>query len=121
MSLQEMFNVAGKTAIVTGAASGLGRAYAEVLAENGANVCLFDINRTDLDNTLDELRRAGGNAWGGNVWGRIVDVTNRTNMAEAFAKVFAEHGSIDIVFANAGIDAGPGFLTPEASAIRMAR
>ncbi|WP_421404493.1 SDR family NAD(P)-dependent oxidoreductase [Agrobacterium fabrum] len=108
MSLQEMFDVAGKTAIVTGAASGLGRAYAEVLAENGANVCLFDVNRTALDDTLDALARAGGN-----VWGQIVDVTDRTKMEEAFARVFAERGSIDIVFANAGIDAGPGFLTPD--------
>lgn len=113
MSLQEMFNVAGKSAIVTGAASGLGRAYAEVLAENGAKVCLFDINRIELDRTLEEMRQAGGNVWGGNVWGQIVDVTDRTNMEEAFARVAAEHGSIDIVFANAGIDAGPGFLTAE--------
>lgn len=113
MSLQKMFDVAGKSAIVTGAASGLGRAYAEVLAENGAKVCLFDISRTELDNTLGALRRAGGNVWGANVWGQAVDVTDRTNMEEAFARVFAEHGSIDIVFANAGIDAGPGFLTPE--------
>lgn len=113
MSLQKMFDVAGKSAIVTGAASGLGRAYVEVLAENGAKVCLFDISRTELDNTLGALRRAGGNVWGANVWGQAVDVTDRTNMEEAFARVFAEHGSIDIVFANAGIDAGPGFLTPE--------
>lgn len=113
MSLQEMFNVAGKSAIVTGAASGLGRAYAEVLAENGARVCLFDINRSELDRTVEELRRTGGNVWGANVWGQAVDVTDRVNMEEAFAKVYAEHGSIDIVFANAGIDAGPGFLTPE--------
>ncbi|MDH7803285.1 MULTISPECIES: SDR family NAD(P)-dependent oxidoreductase [unclassified Rhizobium] len=113
MSLQEMFNVAGKSAIVTGAASGLGRAYAEVLAENGAKVCLFDINRLELDRTIEDMRRAGGNVWGGNIWGQVVDVTDRTNMEEAFAGVVREHGSIDIVFANAGIDAGPGFLTAE--------
>jgi NAD(P)-dependent dehydrogenase (short-subunit alcohol dehydrogenase family) len=46
MSLQAMFDVVGKSAIVTGGASGIGRAYAEVLAENGARVCLFDLNRT---------------------------------------------------------------------------
>jgi NAD(P)-dependent dehydrogenase (short-subunit alcohol dehydrogenase family) len=113
MSLEEMFKVAGKTAIVTGAASGLGRAYAEVLAENGANVCMFDINPQMLETAMAEMRDEGGNRWGANIWGQTVDVTNREQMAGAFAKVFAERGSIDIVFANAGIDAGPGFLTPE--------
>lgn len=108
-----MFNVAGKTAIVTGAASGLGRAYAEVLAENGANVCMFDINPQMLETAMAEMKDEGGNSWGANIWGQTVDVTNREQMADAFARVFAERGSIDIVFANAGIDAGPGFLTPE--------
>jgi NAD(P)-dependent dehydrogenase (short-subunit alcohol dehydrogenase family) len=44
MSLQQMFDVAGKSAIVTGGANGLGRAYAEVLVENGARVCIFDLD-----------------------------------------------------------------------------
>lgn len=113
MSLQEMFDVAGKSAIVTGAASGLGRAYAEVLAENGARVCLLDIDGQTLERTVIEIRREGSNNLGANVWGQAADVTDRAQMAEAFARVAAEHGSIDIVFANAGIDAGPGFLTPE--------
>ncbi|MDB5524925.1 MAG: short-chain dehydrogenase [Rhizobium sp.] len=108
MSLQEMFDVSGKSVIVTGGASGLGRAYAEVLAENGARVCIFDLNQAELDKTVAEL--ATGNA---EVWGQRVDVTDRERMAEAFDAVAARHGRIDVVFANAGIDAGPGFLTPE--------
>jgi NAD(P)-dependent dehydrogenase (short-subunit alcohol dehydrogenase family) len=40
-------------------------------------------------------------------------VTNRPRMAAAFDSVAERHGRIDIVFANAGIDAGPGFLTSE--------
>jgi NAD(P)-dependent dehydrogenase (short-subunit alcohol dehydrogenase family) len=107
MSLQEMFDVAGKSAIVTGGASGLGRAYAEVLAENGARVCMLDLDRQKLDETADALRTAGGD-----VWGQVVDVTDRAGMSEAFERVAERHGRIDIVFANAGIDAGPGFLTP---------
>lgn len=108
MSLQEMFHVAGKSAIVTGGASGLGRAYVEVLAEHGARVCIFDLNRGRLDKTVAEIR-----ADGGDVWGQPIDVTDRAAMAEGFDRVAAEHGAVDIVFANAGIDAGPGFLTPE--------
>jgi NAD(P)-dependent dehydrogenase (short-subunit alcohol dehydrogenase family) len=108
MSLQEMFDVAGKSAIVTGGASGIGRAYAEVLAENGAKVCVFDVDEDKLNDAIRALKTEGAN-----VWGQVVDVTDRAGMAEAFDRVADRHGGIDIVFANAGIDAGPGFLTPE--------
>jgi NAD(P)-dependent dehydrogenase (short-subunit alcohol dehydrogenase family) len=108
MKVKEMFDVAGKSAIVTGAANGIGRAYAEVLAENGARVCLFDVNQATMDQTVTEIRAAGGD-----VWGQLIDVTDRTAMAAGFDEVARRHGRIDIVFANAGIDAGPGYLSPE--------
>lgn len=108
MSLQEMFNVSDKSAIVTGGASGLGRAYAEVLADGGARVCIFDMNQNELDRTVEELSRSNRN-----VWGMRVDVTDRPAMSVAFDQVAKRHGRIDVVFANAGIDAGPGFLTPD--------
>lgn len=103
-----MFDVSGRSAIVTGGASGLGRAYAEVLAENGARVCILDLNQAELDKTIAELSEGGAE-----VWGQRVDVTDRTAMSDAFNSVAERHGRIDIVFANAGIDAGPGFMTPE--------
>ena len=60
-------------------------------------------------------------AKGWDVWGQIVDVGDRTAMAAAFDGVAAKHGRIDTVFANAGIDPGPGFMTrSRASATRMA-
>lgn len=105
MSLQEMFNVSGKTVIVTGGAFGLGRAYAEILAQEGANVCILDFDPKQLDNTVAEV--------GHGVTGKCVDVTDRPAMTDAFNEVAAQYGSIDIVFANAGVDAGPGFLDPE--------
>lgn len=108
MSLKEMFDVAGKSVIVTGGASGIGRAYAEVLAENGAKVCVFDLDSQALEGTVAALKGTGGD-----VWGQTVDVTDRVRMAQAFDLVAERHGRVDIVFANAGIDAGPGFLTPE--------
>ena len=107
-SVQEMFDVSGKSVIVTGGGSGLGRAYAEIMADNGAQVCIFDIDEKGLAETVDAIT-----ATGGSVWGQTVDVSDREAMETAFDAVAERHGRIDVVFANAGIDAGPGFLTPE--------
>lgn len=104
-SLETMFDVRGKSVIVTGGASGIGRAYAEIMAEGGARVCIFDIDSAGIDRAVAEIP--------GEVWGQAVDVGDRRAMAEAFDAVAARHGRIDTVFANAGIDPGPGFMTPE--------
>ena len=107
-TLQEMFDVRGKSVIVTGGASGIGRAYAEVMADNGARVCIFDIDAKGLEAVVTEMV-----ARGGDVWGQALDVADRGRMAAAFDTVADRHGRIDVVFANAGIDAGPGFLSTE--------
>lgn len=106
-SLEAMFDVRGKSAIVTGGASGIGRAYAEIMAQQGARVCIFDLDPVGLDKTVADFSAAGGD-----VWGQVVDVGDRPAMAKAFDAVAARHGRIDTVFANAGIDPGPGFNTP---------
>lgn len=111
-TLQEMFDVRGKSVIVTGGASGIGRAYAEVMADNGARVCIFDVNAEGLDAAVAEMK-----ADGLDVWGKVLDVADRSCMAAAFDDVAARHGRIDVVFANAGIDAGPGFLSTEGQRI----
>ena len=105
-SLQDMFDVRGKSVIVTGGASGIGRAYTEVMADNGARVCIFDMDAGNLDAVVAEIAGRGGD-----VWGQLVDVSDRPAMAAAFDAVAERHGKIDVVFANAGIDAGPGFLS----------
>ena len=107
-TLREMFDVRGKSVIVTGGASGIGRAYAEVMADHGARVCIFDVNAKDLEAVVTEMV-----AHGGDVWGQALDVADRARMAAAFDAVANRHGRIDVVFANAGIDAGPGFLSTE--------
>ncbi|MFE3838203.1 SDR family NAD(P)-dependent oxidoreductase [Pseudogemmobacter sonorensis] len=104
-SLETMFDVRGKSVIVTGGASGIGRAYAEIMAEGGARVCIFDIDGAGIDRAVAEIA--------GEVWGQVVDVGDRPAMAAAFDKVADRHGRIDTVFANAGIDPGPGFMTPD--------
>ncbi|WP_372835085.1 SDR family NAD(P)-dependent oxidoreductase [Puniceibacterium confluentis] len=100
--LEEMFDVTGKSVIVTGGASGIGRGYAEIMAEHGARVCILDMNPVGIEETVAAL--------GGDAWGHVVDVTDRAAMKAAFQTVADRHGGIDTVFANAGIDAGPGFM-----------
>ncbi|MDQ0314976.1 SDR family NAD(P)-dependent oxidoreductase [Amorphus orientalis] len=104
-ALEEMFCVAGKSVIVTGGASGIGRAYAEVMAEHGARVCICDADEAQLERTVAEI--------GKGTWGRWLDVSDSTGVAAAFDEVAEHQGRVDIVFANAGVDGGPGFLTPE--------
>ena len=111
-TLEEMFDVRGKSVIVTGGASGIGRAYAEVMADNGARVCIFDIDAKGLDAVVAKVGGAGAD-----VWGQALDVTDRARMASAFDAVVERHGRIDVVFANAGIDGGPGFLSTEGQRI----
>ncbi len=111
-TLQEMFDVRGRSVIVTGGASGIGRAYAEVMADNGARVCIFDVDGERLQAVAAETARKGAD-----VWGQVVDVSDRAGMALAFDAVAERHGRIDVVFANAGIDGGPGFLSTEGQRI----
>jgi NAD(P)-dependent dehydrogenase (short-subunit alcohol dehydrogenase family) len=108
MNSQQLFNIAGQVAVVTAAARGLGRAYAEVLASNGAHVVLTDIDAAELDKTVAALRAAGGS-----IEGRMLDAGHREAVHATIEAVVQQHGRLDIAFANAGISAGPGFaFTP---------
>jgi len=97
--------------VVTGAGSGLGLAIAEALAENGARVTLLDI---DADRIAAETGRL--KAQGCAVRGDVVDVSDHPLLERAFDAALAAHGRLDIVFANAGIDSGPGFVSGWAGA-----
>jgi NAD(P)-dependent dehydrogenase (short-subunit alcohol dehydrogenase family) len=105
MSIPNLFDISGKTAIVTGAASGLGLSIAEVMAENGARVALFDLNQDGLEEAADRLSKAGAN-----VLIKTVDVSDRDQMRLSVDSVADEFGGLDIVFGNAGIGGGPGFM-----------
>ena len=106
MKVPELFKVAGQSAIVTGAGSGLGLAIAEALAENGARVTLLD---ADADRIASETRRL--EAHGYDARGEVVDVSDHAALEHGFDAAVAAHGRLDIVFANAGIDSGPGFVS----------
>jgi NAD(P)-dependent dehydrogenase (short-subunit alcohol dehydrogenase family) len=105
MSAAALFDVSGLATVVTGGASGLGLAYAEVMAENGARVTIMDANGKVLGEVVERFRKAGLD-----VRSEVVDVTDRTALEESFDATARHYGGLDVVFANAGIGGGPGFL-----------
>jgi NAD(P)-dependent dehydrogenase (short-subunit alcohol dehydrogenase family) len=102
------FDIAGRSGLVTGAASGIGLAYAEMLAEAGAKVTLTDIDAEGAGREAQRLRDGGADARAAQL-----DVTDRARMDEVFNDHAAAYGGLDICFANAGIDPGAGFWNPE--------
>jgi NAD(P)-dependent dehydrogenase (short-subunit alcohol dehydrogenase family) len=104
MQAADLFNIEGHVALVTGAASGLGFAFADVLAANGAHVTLLDNDAAGLAAAVQRLADAGGK-----VEGAVLDAGDRNAVRAAVDAVAAKHGQIDVAFANAGISAGPGF------------
>ena len=106
VKIHDLFDVTGLVAIVTGGASGIGLACAEVLADNGAKVVIFDIDAARAQQALAQLCDRGGL-----VEMAVVDVTRREELKAAVDRVVARHDRLDVVFANAGVSGGPGFLT----------
>lgn len=105
MNSTALFDVAGLGVVVTGGASGLGLAFAEALAENGARVTLLDVDPQRIETETARLCAAGFD-----VNGAVVDVTDHVGLDGAIDAAAAEYGRLDVVFANAGIDPGPGFV-----------
>ncbi len=106
MKSRELFDVAGRIAYVTGAAGGLGLAMAEVMAVNGASVTMTDIDADALEAAAARLRDSGCD-----VETDVVDVADLDGLSKTIDAAAERHGRLDIMFANAGISAGPGFTT----------
>jgi NAD(P)-dependent dehydrogenase (short-subunit alcohol dehydrogenase family) len=102
----ELFDIRGHVAFVTGAASGLGLAYAEVMAENGAKVILTDMDAAGLEQATSRLKAVGCD-----VEHAILNVADSKALQTAIDRNAARHGRLDAVFANVGISSGPGFAT----------
>jgi len=113
MTIGELFRVEGYGVVVTGGASGLGLGFAEALAENGAAVTLLDVDRAALETEVARLTGAGFD-----VRGEVVDVTDHERLDAAIDAAADVYGRLDVVFANAGIDSGPGFVGAWAGARR---
>jgi NAD(P)-dependent dehydrogenase (short-subunit alcohol dehydrogenase family) len=112
VKLADLFNVKGHVVVVTGAASGLGLAYSEAFAENGAKVVLADMDAANLEKQVTRLRAAGCE-----VEAAVVDVSDEKALRAMIDKAAERHGRLDAVFANAGISSGPGFSVSPSGAI----
>ncbi|MGE5721112.1 MAG: SDR family NAD(P)-dependent oxidoreductase [Sphingomonadales bacterium] len=108
MKTLEQFDIKGRSAIVTGAASGIGLAYAEAMAEAGARVTLTDIDGEGAEREAERLRSEGCEARADRL-----DVSDLDATHTVFERHAAAYGGLDIAFANAGIDPGAGFWTPD--------
>jgi NAD(P)-dependent dehydrogenase (short-subunit alcohol dehydrogenase family) len=91
----------GATAIVTGGASGIGRALAEELAKRGCEVVLADLQIELAEKVASEIRASGGNAKAVKI-----DVTDFSAMEQLVQETFKRTGRLDYIFNNAGIVIG---------------
>jgi len=105
VKISNLFNVEGYGVIVTGGASGIGLGYAEALASNGAKVTILDIHDQRVENETRRLRDAGLD-----VRGKVVDVADHKALDAAVDEAAGLYGRLDVMFANAGIDPGVGFI-----------
>src|SRR3954471_952536 len=88
----------GKQALVTGAASGIGKGIALALAREGAAVAIADLDLSAANETASEIRKQGGKALG-----VAMDVANEEAVNTGVQNVVAEFGHVDILVSNAGI------------------
>lgn len=95
-----------KVAIVTGAGSGLGKAIAARLAEEGATVIVADVNESGMNTTVQELTGRGLKANGVKM-----DVSKRDELQQAIQGIIEHFGQIDILVNNAGVTRHRPFLT----------
>jgi 3-hydroxybutyrate dehydrogenase len=93
-----MTDMNGKVALITGAASGLGKAIAELYAKHDAIVAIADINQDAADKVAAEINAAGGKAIG-----VAMDVTDEAAVNAGTDQVVATFGHLDILISNAGV------------------
>lgn len=109
-NVHDLFDLAGKTAIVTGGSRGIGKEMAEGLAEAGANVMLCARRAEWLDETVNEFAGRGFS-----VAGKVCDVSKAEDVEAVVAETAEKFGSVDILVNNAGISWGamPEEMTQE--------
>lgn len=89
----------GKVALITGAGSGIGEAAASMLAKHGAKIGALGRTEDELNETVEQIKRDGGEAVA-----LVADISNADEMQRAIKQLADQYGRLDIVFANAGIN-----------------
>lgn len=98
-NLPEMFDLSGRTAVVTGGAGLLGKQFCLTLAEAGAAVTVVDIDADKAAEVVESIRSAGGKAVAA-----ATDIANPESVAEMVAKTLENFGSLDILVNSAALD-----------------
>jgi len=91
--------LAGKTAVVTGAGSGIGRAAAVLFAREGAAVAVVDLNAEAAKDTAGEIAASGGSALP-----VVANVADRLQVTSAFEQIRNEYRRVDVLYNNAGVN-----------------
>jgi len=89
----------GRVAVITGAGSGIGKAAALLLAREGAKVVAISRTEEEINQTIEEVRKAGGEGIA-----IPADVSKEADMKRVYAEVEKQYGRLDVLFANAGIN-----------------
>ncbi|MBM4388105.1 MAG: SDR family NAD(P)-dependent oxidoreductase, partial [Deltaproteobacteria bacterium] len=91
-------DIKGKTAVVTGGASGIGLAICKLFAAKGANVVVSDVNEAGVNQAVAEIAAAGGSAFG-----VVSDVSKEADAERLMKGAVEKFGSLDVAVLNAGI------------------
>ena len=94
-------SISGRVAIVTGAASGMGRATAHLFSDEGASVAVCDVNTDGVDQVVNEICSAGGSASG-----YVTDLDSASEINDLISRIRNDLGPIDIIVNNAGVSLG---------------
>ncbi|WP_026928343.1 SDR family NAD(P)-dependent oxidoreductase [Granulicoccus phenolivorans] len=92
-----------RIALITAAGSGMGQAAAKLFAKEGAHVIVVDVNEDATNQTVADIKAAGGSAQG-----EVVDVRDLDALKALADKVAAEHGKLDVLYNNVGIPGAAG-------------
>lgn len=98
--LKESRLLTGKSVLITGGTTGIGRATAVLLASKGASIFIFGRHEKELNDAINDIRKSGGDAYG-----CTADVANYEDVVRVFEEFDDQLGSLDILINNASIAA----------------